>query len=262
MLESTLVTLTSSQYTAATNTATQSSRDLVSTCTASDTSKRSYCVDYDIDEIPLQVLQAHFKSALLSLRASLTDATIEYLLLGVRYFDISSRARASVAPSNPAQSQYGVEARRWSLDPFLGKWLKVLRIVTRVEVDLASDTLGNDSACWICDQIEEAQAMVENIVAGVSRIEDGVEQIEDAERMQSFERLIKTKALARTIDREERGLGEAEREVRSVCRRKQTREVLHDAERRALPVLAFEQAKFERWQRRVEGLESMEETET
>lgn len=80
--------------------------------------------------------------------------------------------------------------------------------------------------------------------------------MDSREGLQNITKTIGRLAEASLLKAEERGLGEVEKKAGRLQRRKRTREASHDEQRRELPRLAFEQAKFENWQRRVEGLET------
>lgn len=250
-------TLTSRHYNIAQHGVKQASNDQPSAVTTSDRSCHHQCLNCGNVEVSTQDLHSCFETALQSMRQSLTNATVEYLQLGSRYFDIPSKARASTSPTNPAHSQYGIEGRRWMDDPFLFPWIQATQVILQIEEKLESEKLNTGIAGRICEEIEEARTIVRSVVGALGSLEEGVEQIEDRERLQTFENWLRKGALTRTVDREERNLEEGEKQTRGRCRQKRVREALFDAERRELPRMAFEQAKFERWQRRIEGVEQM-----
>lgn len=261
MPDSTLITFTCGHYTITPRTANDSAEDLYSVPTTYHRSSRHHCMACGDEKISLQEFQWRFEAAIQDIRQFFITTTINYLQQGMRYFYIPSKARSSTSSMNLAQSQYGIESRRWNVDPFFAPWMQALKITACIEVKLASGSLDGDAASDICNLINKARWIVSGVVAAQCKLEEDLEQIEDRERMQGFGRKIKSLARDRAIEREESRFGEAEKEAGRLRRRKRAREDAHDEQRRELPVMAIEQARFERWQKRIEGFERVEEME-
>lgn len=199
-----------------------------------------------------------FEAALQFICQFFTSVTIEFLNLGDQYFRISSKTLSSIPSSNLAQMQYGIEGRRWSADPFFAPWLQALQRIIDIEAELESETLFASTASGICEHINEARAIVGNVVSTMQRLGEGMEQIKGRERTQKLGRMVRKFTQPRAIKEEESGLDEAEKEARRLRRKERVNQAKRDEERRELPRQAFEQAMFENWQRRNEGFERME----